>query len=86
MRKRSGCRLILFFRFPFEQIVAAEREPDTIVVAANATLWEFSYNEFGTWGFGGGAGGQQVTSLPFSRFNSNMKGCLRFASLLLLSV
>lgn len=40
-------------------IVAAEREPDTIVVSTNATLWEFTQNEFGTWGFGGGAGGNE---------------------------
>ncbi|KAL7409350.1 lysophospholipase catalytic domain-containing protein [Mrakia frigida] len=42
---------------PYPIIIAAEREPDTIVVSTNATIWEFTYNEFGTWGFGGGAGG-----------------------------
>lgn len=43
---------------PYPIVIAVEREEDTIVVSENATVWEFSYDEFGTWGFGGGGGGE----------------------------
>ncbi|CDZ98760.1 phospholipase b [Phaffia rhodozyma] len=39
---------------PYPLIIAVERLPNTASISENATLWEFSYNEFGTWGFGGG--------------------------------
>ena len=42
---------------PFPIVIAVEREEGTIVVSDNATVWEFTYDEFGTWGFGGGGGG-----------------------------
>lgn len=42
---------------PYPIVVAAEREPGEIIVPANATLYEFSTTEFGTFAFGGGGSG-----------------------------
>ncbi|GFZ51352.1 Lysophospholipase [Saitozyma sp. JCM 24511] len=37
---------------PFPIIIAAEREPGEYVIAENATVWEFTPYEFGSWAFG----------------------------------
>lgn len=37
---------------PYPIIIAAEREPGEIVVAENATVWEFNLGDFGTWAWG----------------------------------
>jgi lysophospholipase len=37
---------------PYPIIVAAEREPGEIIIAENATMWEFNLGEFGTWAWG----------------------------------
>ena len=33
-------------------IIAAEREPGEVVIAENATVWEFTPFEFGAWAIG----------------------------------